>query len=243
MKFIPAIDLKDNKCVRLRKGKEEDLTIFNNNPVEQAIFFEKNGCKRIHVVDLDGAFGRSDINKNTILEIRKNIKISIELGGGIKNEDDISFWLNKGIDFLVVGSLAIKNKNLIKNIADKYENKIYVALDALNQKIMIKGWLEDSQLSIKEVLDFYNLTSIKGFIFTDISRDGMLEGLDINLINQIAAKTEKKLIVGGGLSNYNDLYNLKRSQNLNLEGVIAGKSFYSGNIEISKSLKILGSYA
>ena len=112
MKFIPAIDLKNNKCVRLKQGKEKDVTIFNNNPVEQAKFFENAGCKRIHIVDLDGAFGRPKINEETILEIRKNISIDIELGGGIKNEEKISFWLNNGINYLVIGSLAIKEKIL-----------------------------------------------------------------------------------------------------------------------------------
>ena len=132
MKFIPAIDLKDNKCVRLQKGKEDKVTIFNNNPVEQAKFFEKNGCSRIHIVDLDGAFGRENINKETILEIRKAINIEIELGGGIKNSNDIFYWLNKGINFLVLGSLALKNKELIFNESMKHKNKIYVALDILD---------------------------------------------------------------------------------------------------------------
>ena len=113
MKFIPAIDLKDNKCVRLKKGKEDNLTIFNDDPVNQAKFFEKNGCKRIHIIDLDGAFGRSDVNKQTILNIRKNTKVEIELGGGLKNEKDLDFWMNQGIDFLIVGSLAINNSFFI----------------------------------------------------------------------------------------------------------------------------------
>ena len=124
MKFIPAIDLKDNQCVRLKKGKKDSITVFNKNPIEQAKFFEKNGCKRIHIVDLDGAFGNKDINTKTILEIRKNIKIQIELGGGIKNIKDISFWLDRGIDFLIVGSLAVKEKDVVKNIQKKYLKKI-----------------------------------------------------------------------------------------------------------------------
>lgn len=239
MKFIPAIDLKDNKCVRLQKGKEEKVTIFNNNPVEQAMFFEKMGSERIHVVDLDGAFGRPEINKKTILNIRKKINIPIELGGGISEEKDIVYWLNKGINFLVIGSLAIKNRNLIINISKKYKEKIYIALDVLFEKIMIKGWVEDSKLSINDVLKIYENTFIKGFIFTDISRDGMLQGLNIELINNIVSMSNKKIIVGGGLSNYDDLFNLNKIKAKNLEGVIAGKSFYSGNIEIKKALEIL----
>lgn len=243
MKFIPAIDLKDHKCVRLQKGKEDRLTVFNDNPVEQAKFFEKNGCERIHIVDLDGAFGRKNVNKETIIEIRKNIKIQIELGGGIKNYNDISYWFDKGIDFLIVGSLAVKNKNFIINLSKKYIEKLYVALDILDHKIMIKGWTENSNLHVNNIIDFYNTSLIKGFILTDISRDGMLEGLDINLIKNLIILTKKNIIVGGGLSNYQDLLTLKNIKNNNLEGVIAGKSFYSGNITINKAIKLINSNA
>jgi len=239
VKFIPAIDLKDNKCVRLKKGKEENLTIFNDDPVNQAKFFEKNGCERIHIVDLDGAFGRADINKQTILNIRKNIKIEIELGGGIKNAKDMDFWVNQGIDFLIVGSLAVKKNTLVKEISKKFKNKIYVALDVLKENIMIKGWVESSNIGIDQVLNDYKSSDIKGFILTDIERDGMLKGLNIELIKENILKTNKNIIVGGGLSNYDDLVNLKKISYSNLEGVIAGKSFYSGNIEVTKSLKIL----
>ena len=239
MKFIPAIDLKDKKCVRLEKGKEESVKIFNNNPLEQAKFFEKNGCERIHIVDLDSAFGRPNINKDLILKIRKDTNLSIELGGGIKNENDILFWINKGIDYLILGSLAIQNKELVLNVAQKNKNKIYVALDALEKKIMIKGWVEDSKESIDEIISFYNSSFIKGFIFTDISRDGMLKGIDLDLINNFINKTDKDIIVGGGLSNYDDIINLTKINSPNLEGIIAGKSFYSGNIKINKALEIL----
>ena len=240
MKFIPAIDLKDNKCVRLKKGKEKNLTIFNDDPVNQAKFFEKNGCERIHIIDLDGAFGRADVNKKTILNIRKHTEVEIELGGGIKGSEDLDFWTNKGIDFLIVGSLAVKNKTLIKGISKKLRNKIYVALDVLHKKIMIKGWVESSQVTIDQVLKDYESTEINGFILTDIDRDGMLEGLNIDLIKKNILKTNKNIIVGGGLSNYDDLINLKKISSSNLEGVIAGKSFYSGNINIKEAFKILG---
>ena len=205
MKFIPAIDLKDNKCVRLQKGSLENMTIFNDDPVKQAIFFEKKGCERIHLVDLDGAFGDENINKKTILDIRKNINIPLELGGGIKSEEEVSFWLKNGIDYVIIGSLAVKNKSLVLELSKKYPNKIYVAFDVLKEKIMIKGWKEDSNLLIDDVLKIYNESSVNGFILTDISRDGMLKGLDMNLINNFISKTSKKIIVGGGLSNYQDL--------------------------------------
>ena len=243
MIFIPAIDLKNNKCVRLIKGKEEEQTIFSDNPVEQAMFFEESGCERLHVVDLDGAFGRPNINKDTILKIRKETKIPIELGGGIKNKEDVSFWLNKGIDFLIVGSLAVKNSNLILDLVSQFKNQIYIALDVLEGNIMIKGWVESSELTINDIFEVYDTSQIKGYILTDISRDGMLQGLDMNLINKYVSMTKKNLIVGGGLSNYEDLRNLINIPYKNLEGVIAGKSYYSKAIEIDKALNILKSNA
>ena len=243
MILIPAIDLKNNKCVRLIRGKEKEQTIFNENPVKQAMFFEESGCERLHVVDLDGAFGKPNINKETILKIRQKTNIPIELGGGIKNKEDAYFWLNKGIDFLIVGSLAVKKSNLILDLASQFENQIYVALDVLKGNIMIKGWVESSEFTINDIFEVYDTSQINGYILTDISRDGMLQGLDMNLIKKYAAITKKNLIVGGGLSNYKDLRNLNIISYTNLEGVIAGKSYYSGAIKIDKALKILKSNA
>ena len=239
MKLIPAIDIIDNKCVRLSKGKESSSYIYNTNPIEQAKFFEKEGCERIHIVDLDAAFGRRDVNKQTILDIRKSISTPIELGGGINNKNDIVYWLSNNIDFLIIGSLAIKDYNNVISVSKDFENKIYVSLDQLDNKIMIKGWIEASDYSTQDMFNIYNKSKIRGYIFTDISRDGMMQGIDIDLIRQNLSITEKPMIVGGGLTNYDDLNKLKNLNNKNLEGVIAGKSFYSGSIEIKKGLQIL----
>ncbi len=239
MKFIPAIDLKDNKCVRLKKGKEEKLTIFNDDPVEQANYFEKQGCQRIHIIDLDGAFGRRNINKESILEIRKKINIPIQLGGGINDEATASYWMEKGINYLILGSMAIKKKEDTVSIINKFPNQIYIALDVLENKIMIKGWVESSNLFLDFVINDYLAYPIKGYILTDISRDGMLDGLNFSLIKDLTHKTTKNIIVGGGLSNYDDLKELSKIKCNNLEGVIAGKSFYAGNIEITKAIKTL----
>jgi len=239
VKFIPAIDLKDNKCVRLKRGKESDSTIFNHDPLEQAKYFENQGCERIHIVDLDGAFGRRNINKETILKIRNKINIPIQLGGGINDQATASYWFKKGLDYLILGSMAIKSKEKTVDIINKFSNQIYIALDVLDNKIMIKGWVESSNLFLDFVINDYSAYPIRGYILTDISRDGMLDGLDFSLIKDLTFKTKKNIIVGGGLSNYKDLHELDKLHCNNLEGVIAGKSFYSGNIEVNKALKIL----
>ena len=239
MKLIPAIDLKEGKCVRLSEGKQESSVVYNNDPVKQAKFFESEGCERDHIIDLDAAFGNQTINKSIILDVRNSISINIELGGGIRTESDVSFWIKNGINFLIIGSLAIKEPDILKKIANTFPEKLYVSLDDRNGKIMIHGWVEKSNFSTEQVLSNFNNSKIKGFVLTDISRDGMLQGLNIDLITNNLLLTNKPVIVGGGLSNYNDLKKLNKISLSNLEGVIAGKSFYLGLIEIKKGIQIL----
>ena len=155
MKLIPAIDLKDNKCIRLTKGKEQSAIIYYDNPIEQAKFFEDQGCERIHIVDLDAAFGRSEINKKTIINIKKLVKIPIQLGGGIRSKEDAKSWFESNIDYLIIGSLAVKNFDLVKEIAADFKNKIYVSIDVLingfNDQVMIDGWVENSKLTTLDI--------------------------------------------------------------------------------------------
>ena len=163
MKFIPAIDLKEGKCVRLYEGKQESSVVYNEDPVKQAKFFESQGCERIHIVDLDAAFGHYKINRETIVNIRKSVKVPIELGGGIRNKDDIIFWFNNNIEYLIIGSLAVKDIELVLEVAKKFDNRIYVSLDILNNKLMIKGWIEKSQLSLKYIYDIDGIKRIDFF--------------------------------------------------------------------------------
>ena len=243
MNLYPAIDLKDNKCVRLTKGKDSTSVIFNEDPVDQAIYFEQSGCKRLHVVDLDAAFGRKNINTKSINDIRKAIKIPIQVGGGIRNETDVKRLFDKGMDYLIIGSLAVTNYETVIKFSDLYKNKIYVSLDVLDNKIMIKGWEEKTNYETKEIFNKYNNTNIKGFVLTDVDRDGTLNGLNIDMIKTNLKLASKPLVVGGGLTSYNDLNNLKKIFSENLEGIIAGKSFYVGNIDLKKAQDILNSNA
>ena len=239
MKLIPAIDLKEGKCVRLSEGKQDSSVIYNNNPVQQAQFFENEGCKRIHIVDLDAAFGKQETNKRIILDIRNSISIDIELGGGIRTENDVSFWIDNGINFLIIGSMATKAPDTLKKIANTFPERLYVSLDDYNGKIMIHGWVDESGFKTEQILNNYNNSKIRGFIFTDVTRDGMMEGINTNKIKSCLKLSKKPLIVGGGLSNNNDLLSLLSLNNPLLEGIIAGKSFYLGKIEIKAAQKIL----
>ncbi len=239
MFLFPAIDLKNNKCVRLKKGEEASSIVFNENPVDQAIYFEQSGCKRLHIVDLDSAFGNDKTNTKTIIDIRKAVTIPIQIGGGIKNEDDIKKYIDQGINYLIVGSFSISNSEKVMELSQLYKDKIYIALDVLENKIMISGWTKKTNYETIDIFNKYNKSKIRGFILTDVSRDGMLNGLNMEMINKNLKLTKKKLIVGGGLKSYDDLINLKQINDINLEGVIAGKSYYVGNIQIKKALEIL----
>ena len=245
MKIIPAIDLKNNKCVRLTKGEDETSTIFNEDPEEQAIYFQKIGCKKIHIVDLDAAFGRPEINYPSIKKIRKSVSCKIQLGGGIRTEENANKYFSLGIDNLIIGSMSINQPSVVKKLAEFYKNKIYVSLDIKDNSIMIKGWKQKSFLNIEEVLNLYRETSVKGYVITDIKNDGMLDGLNTEFIRNVSQKINtksapnKKIIIAGGLTNYDDLENLINLNIPNIEGVISGKSFYVGNIDLVKAQEIL----
>ena len=239
MNIFPAIDLKENKCVRLSKGEESTSVVFNENPVDQAKYFEDQGCKRLHLVDLDSAFGRNNINNKTIQNIRNAISIPIQIGGGIRSENTAKSYFNLGADFLIIGSYAVSNSQEVKSLAENYKQKIYIALDVLNNKIMTKGWVEESDYTPKKIFQTYDASNIRGYVLTDIEKDGMLSGLNQNMISTNVSLTHKKLIVGGGLKNYFDLEQLRNIKFENLEGVIAGKSFYVGNIDLKEAQRVL----
>ena len=243
MKIFPAIDLKDNKCVRLTKGKDDTSEIFNPNPVEQAKYFEDQGCSRLHLVDLDSAFGRNNINSKTINKIRKSISIPIQLGGGIRHNEIAKKYFEIGINYLIIGSYAVKNVEKVIELAETFQDKIYVALDVLEENIMISGWKQKSNLSPIKIFQNYDKTKIRGYVLTDIENDGMLSGLNLNMISHNLTLTTKKLIVGGGLKNMHDIKNLHSIQKPQLEGVIAGKAFYVGDIDLKKANKLLDSNA
>ena len=262
MKLIPAIDLKDNKCVRLTQGKEETSKVYNENPVDQAKYFEKEGCGKIHIVDLDAAFGRPETNKETIINIKKSVKIPIQLGGGIRSKDDVNFWLEKNFDYLIIGTLAVTNSDLVNKIAEEFENKIYIALDIkqhnidnnLSEEIMVKGWTEESKLHLTDITGIFNESKIKGYILTSINNDGMMEGPSLTNYDKVHI-LKKPVIFSGGFSHYSDLemlsfvYDKKEAKdyfqklNAGFEGVIVGKAIYSGALEIKKAIKALNKYA
>ena len=191
MQIIPAIDLKDNKCVRLSEGKDESSVVFNNDPEKQAIIFEEMGCKKLHIVDLDAAFGRIDINLSSIKKIRNSIKIPIQLGGGIRSIKNAERYFDLGINNLILGSMSIYNPDEVRLLSETYKQKIYISLDVKEDNIMIKGWKEESKLKVNDLINMYKEEAIKGYVLTDIKNDGMLKGLDIKFVKKIISKIQK----------------------------------------------------
>lgn len=246
MQIIPAIDLKNNECVRLTEGLDSTSIVFNKNPQEQASYFQEIGCRKIHIVDLDAAFGRPNINISSIKKIRNSISIPIQLGGGIRTKLDAEKYFDLGIDDIIIGSMSVKNSAEVISLSNVFKNKIYVSLDLKKNNIMIKGWKEKSNLEIKDFLKKFNNSHVKGYVITDIENDGILKGLNLEFVKKITNEInklskEKNIIVAGGLTNYDDLKNLKKLNINNLEGVIAGKSFYVGNIDLVRGQQILNS--
>ena len=243
MKIFPAIDLKDNKCVRLTKGKDDTSIVFNENPVEQAKYFEGQGCSRLHLVDLDSAFGRNDINSKTIQKIRESISIPIQLGGGIRDNDIAEKYFELGINYLIIGSYAVKNIGEVIRLAESYKHRIYIALDLIGETIMVNGWENKSVFTPAKIFQYYDKTNIRGYILTDIENDGMLSGLNFNMISSNLKLTSKQFIVGGGLRDIEDIKSLKKIYTSQLEGVIAGKAYYVGAINLKDADKLLGTHA
>ena len=245
MQIIPAIDLKDNKCVRLSKGKDETSIVYNQDPEKQALYFQNIGCKKLHLIDLDAAFGRPNINFETIKKIRQSITIPIQLGGGVRNLDLAKKYFDTGINNLIIGSMSVEKPDEVIILSNEYPDKVYISLDIFEDNIMIKGWDENSGKNIQDILDIYNSSKIKGYIITDIQNDGMLKGLNLNFVNNFIKKINhikkfnKKIIIAGGLTDYSDLIDLKKLNLKNIEGIISGKSFYEGKIDLVEAQKIL----
>ena len=245
MQIIPAIDLKDNKCVRLSKGKDRSSIVYNEDPEKQAIYFEQIGCKKLHLIDLDAAFDRPNVNFETIKKIRKSISIPIQLGGGVRNLDLAKKYFEVGINNLVIGSMSVEKPSEVIILSDQYVDKIYISLDILEDNIMIKGWEKNSGKKVQDILDIYTTSKIKGFVITDIQNDGMLKGLNFDFVSNFVKKLNlikkfnKKIIIAGGLTYYSDLINLKKLNIENIEGIISGKSFYEGKIDLVEAQKIL----
>ena len=233
MKIFPAIDIKDKKCVRLVKGDFDNKTVYEMSPVDQAGRYKDHGFKNLHIVDLDGALTGETVNLDIIQEIVNKYDIMIEVGGGIRTIDGIEKYTNVGVEKVILGSAAIKDKNFLKEACQKFPNKIALGLDAKDGYLSVSGWKENSnQLTLdylKEVNDF----GASRLIYTDINRDGMKQSPNFEETAKVADVSNCPVIISGGVSSIDDIKNAKNLNN-NIEGIIVGKAIYDGDIKLDE---------
>jgi phosphoribosylformimino-5-aminoimidazole carboxamide ribotide isomerase len=236
MKIFPAIDIKDKKCVRLVKGDFNNKTEYQMSPVDQADKYKDYGFKNLHIVDLDGALTGKTVNLNVIQEIVKKFDLKIEVGGGIRTIDNIQKYTDAGVEKVILGSAAIKDKNFLKEACQKFSNKIALGLDAKDGYLSVSGWKENSnQLTLdylKEVNDF----GVSRLIYTDINRDGMKQSPNFEETSKVAEVSNCPVIISGGVSSIDDIKKAK-SLNTNIEGIIVGKAIYDGDIKLDELAK------
>ena len=235
MKIFPAIDIKNKKCVRLLKGNFKNKTEYKISPLDQAGKYSDNGFKNLHIVDLDGALTGETVNLDIIKEIIKKFNLKVEIGGGIRNFESIQKYIDAGVEKVILGSAAIKDKNFLKDACERYPNKIALGLDANNGCLSISGWKENSDKLTIDYLKEVNNFGVSRLIFTDINRDGMKQSPNFAETIKVAEISNCPVIISGGVSSIDDI---KKAKNLkNVEGIIVGKAIYDGDIKLEELVK------
>jgi phosphoribosylformimino-5-aminoimidazole carboxamide ribotide isomerase len=236
MIIIPAIDLKDGKCVRLLQGKKEEVTVYSDDPAAMAKHWESLGAELLHVVDLDGAFTGEQKNFEKIKAIREAINIPIELGGGIRDVERIEMLISLGVDRTIIGTSAAKNPEMVKEACAKFPGKVIVGIDAKDGKVAVKGWVEVTELDAIEFARDMESAGAADIIYTDISRDGMLTGPNIEAMAKMVESVNIPVIASGGVSKLDDVNSLMKIDNL--WGVITGKALYAGSMKLEDAIAV-----
>jgi len=237
MKIFPAIDIKDKKCVRLIKGDFENKTEYETSPIDQAGKYKAHGFKNLHIVDLDGALTGKTVNLDIIQKIVSKYDLKIEIGGGVRTFDSIKKYIDAGVEKVILGSAAIKNKEFLKEACTKFKNKIALGLDAKDGNLSVSGWKENPNVKtlnyLKEVNDF----GVSRIIYTDINRDGMKTAPNFDETIKIAEISKCPVVISGGVSSMNDIKKAKELNNKKIEGIIVGKAIYDGDIKLDELAK------
>ena len=235
MKIFPAIDIKDKKCVRLVKGDFDNKTEYEITPAEQAGKYKEHGFKNLHIVDLDGALKGEIVNLDIIQDIVKKFDLKVEIGGGIRNLDSIQKYIDAGVEKVILGSAAIKDKKFLKEACEKFPNKIALGLDAKDGYLSVSGWKESSNQLTLDYLKEVNDYGVSRLIYTDINRDGMKQSPNFDETAKVAEISNCPVIISGGVSSIDDIRKAKNSKNI--EGIIVGKAIYDGDIKLEELVK------
>ena len=243
MILFPAIDLKGGECVRLKLGDMAQATVYNTDPGNQAKSFQDQGFEWLHVVDLDGAFAGEAVNGAAVEKILAATSNPVQLGGGIRTLDHIEFWLDKGITRVILGTIAVRDPDLVRQACEQFPGSIAVGIDARGGKVAVEGWAETSELSVIDMAARFEDAGVAAIIFTDIDRDGVLTGINWDSTLELARSTSIPVIASGGLASMDDITRMTETDAQILEGAISGRALYDGRINPDEALKVLRSAA
>jgi phosphoribosylformimino-5-aminoimidazole carboxamide ribotide isomerase len=241
MILFPAIDLKNGEAVRLQQGDMARATVFNRDPAAQAKTFESRGFEFLHIVDLDGAFAGKPINAAAVERILDVVKIPVQLGGGIRDRATIEGWLGRGVTRVIIGTAAVRNPALVKEVARAFPGRVAVGLDARDGKVAVQGWSETSELSAFDIAQRFEDAGVAAIVYTDVTRDGMLKGLNIDATIALAEAVSIPVIASGGLASIDDVRALLAPRAQKLAGAIAGRALYDGRLDAEAALALLRS--
>jgi len=239
MILFPAIDLKEGLAVRLEQGDMARATVFHRDPASQARAFEQQGFEYLHIVDLDGAFAGKPVNAAAVDRILESVSIPVQLGGGIRNTATIEGWLDKGVTRVIIGTAAVRDPPFVKQAARDYPGRIAVGLDARDGKVAVEGWAETSEVTALDIAKRFEDAGVAAIIYTDISRDGMLQGLNLDATIALADAISIPVIASGGFASIDDVKALLESRARKLEGAIAGRALYDGRIDAPEALRLI----
>ncbi len=239
MILFPAIDLKDGLCVRLQQGDMARATVFNRDPAAQAHTFEREGFRHLHIVDLDGAFAGKSMNGSAVERILETVGLCVQLGGGIRNMATIEGWLEKGVNRVIIGTAAVRDPALVKEAARKFPKRVAVGLDARDGKVAVEGWAETSELTALDIARRFEDAGVAAIIYTDVVRDGMLKGLNLDATIALAEAISIPVIASGGLASIDDVKRLIEPRAKKLEGAIAGRALYDGSLDPAEALQMI----
>jgi phosphoribosylformimino-5-aminoimidazole carboxamide ribotide isomerase len=237
--LFPAIDLKDGLCVRLEQGDMSRATIFNRDPAEQAHAFQQAGFEYLHIVDLDGAFAGKPVNAAAVDRILEATDIPVQLGGGIRDMATVEGWLDKGVSRVIIGTAAVRDPAFVRQAARLDPARVAVGLDARDGKVAVQGWAEQSELSAVEIARRFEDVGVAAIIYTDISRDGMLKGLNLDATIALAGAVSIPVIASGGLASIDDVRAMLEPRASKLEGAIAGRALYDGRLDAAEALALI----
>ena len=241
MILFPAIDLKNGEAVRLQQGDMARATVFHRDPAEQARLFAAQGFEYLHIVDLDGAFAGQPMNAGAVERILSAVRIPVQLGGGIRDHATIAGWLDKGVTRVIIGTAAVRDPALVKAAAKTFPGRIAVGLDARDGKVAVQGWAESSELKALDIAKRFEDAGVAAIIYTDIARDGMLQGLNLDATIALADAVSIPVIASGGLASLDDIHALLAPRTKKLAGAIAGRALYDGRLDAAAALSLIRS--